>query len=261
MCTAFISRGTDLIFGFNMDINEGAFPYDVYATDEWFGVGTPADPSAFSDASGQQTALPSFYRISNGVRRIHGVSRRGAFAACLNNMNVQKAPFRLAEDACSLDQLTDDVISGRRSLEEVRRFARQVEIVTLPGGAVDVPDPGFHALMGDAEGNILLVEPGSGCAAVREKFAVMTNFPLLEPPQDLTEAAGYYGKDRYDTASAMLRAAGDGLTPEDALSVLRATRQTGNWATRVSFVYSCSRNTVYYCLQGDFEDIRIHRFA
>ena len=91
MCTAFIHNGADVIFGFNMDINEGAFPYDVYATEDWFGVGTPADL--------------------------------------------------------------------------------------------------------------------------------------------------------------------------DALSVLRATRQTGHWATRVSFVYSCNRNTVYYCLQGDFEDIRIHRFA
>ena len=48
MCTAFIYKGADVIFGFNM----------------------------------------------------------------VNNMNVRKAPFRLLEDACSLDQLTDDVITG-----------------------------------------------------------------------------------------------------------------------------------------------------
>ena len=145
-------------------------------------------------------------------------------------------------------------------MEDVRRFAQQVEIVTLPPAAVDVPNPCFHSLIGDGDGGILLMEPGSGCAVVQAKYAVMTSFPLLEPPPDLMEAAGYYGKDRYDTAVAMLRAAGDSLTPEEALSVLRATRQTGHWATRVSFVCSCSRNAVYYCLQGDFEDIRIHCF-
>ncbi len=255
MCTAFIHKGKDVLFGFNMDINEGAFHYDIYATDEWFGVGCAADLSRFP---GQ---LPAFYRVDGGIRKVHGVSRESSFAACLNNMNFYKAPFRLATDACSLDQMTDDLISGRRTLEQIRLFATQTEIVTLPGAAVDVPNPGFHALMGDADGNILVLEPGNGYMVVQETYAAMTNFPLLELPHDLTDdTAGYYGRDRYDTALRMLKAAGESLTAEAAMCILEATKQSGHWATRVSFVYSHSENAVRYCLEGDFENIRIHHF-
>ncbi len=261
MCTAFIHKGNDVIFGFNMDINVGAFAYDIYTSEDWFCIGTPADLNAFSGASDQPGGLPSFYRVSDGIRKIHGVNREGVFASCLNNMNFHKAPFRLAEEACSLDQLTDDLISGRRPLEEVRRFAEEKELVTLPTGAVEVPNPGFHSLMGDASGRILVLEPGNGYACLQGSCAAMTNFSLLNLPRDLTdETAGYYGRDRYDTAMDMLQAAGDDFSPEAALKVLKATRQTGHWATRVSFVYSCSEKTVRYCLEGDFGSIQVHSF-
>lgn len=258
MCTAFIRKGNDVIFGFNMDINEGALTYHVYATEDWFGIGCPADLHAYAGAG---RALPFFYRVTDGIRKIHGVNRQGVFTACLNNMNFHKAPFRIADNACSIDQLMDDLLSGHRSLEGVRRFAEEVELVTLPIGAVDVPNPGFHSLSGDSSGNILLLEPGNGYAVIQEKYAVLTNFPILEMPEDLTDAtAGYYGKDRYATALRMLRTSSNTFTPEDALKILQATRQTGHWATQFSFVYSCNEKTVYYCLEGDFEHIRTHRF-
>lgn len=258
MCTAFIRKGNDVIFGFNMDINEGAFPYNVYATEDWFGIGCPADLNAFAVWQGM---VPPFYCITDGIRRIHGVNRQGVFTACLNNMNFTKAPFHIADNACSIDQMMDDLLSGRRSLEDVRCFAERVELVTLPTGTVDVPNPGFHSLSGDSSGNILLLEPGNGYAVIHEKYAVITNFSILELPGDLTDAtAGYYGKDRYDTALCMLKASGDTFKAEDGLKILKATHQTGPWATRVSFVYSCNEKTVYYCLEGDFDHIHTHRF-
>lgn len=89
----------------------------------------------------------------------------------------------------------------------------------------------------------------------------MTNFPLPELPTDLTDATTrYYGRDRYNTALEMLREAGDGFTPKAALRVLEATKQTGRWATRVSFVYSCREKTVFWCLEGAFDSIRTHHF-
>jgi len=155
----------------------------------------------------------------------------------------------------------DDLLSGLRSLEDVRRFAEKAEIVTLPTGTVDVPDPRFHSLSGDASGHSLLLEPGNGYAVIQSQYAVLTNFPVLELPGDLTDAAaGYYGKDRYDTALRMLKTSGSAFTPEEGMQILKATRQTGDWATRVSFVYSCMEKTVFYCLEGDFEHIRMHRF-
>ena len=39
MCTGFVRRGKDVICGFNMDINIGAFDYDVYAEPDKFYIG------------------------------------------------------------------------------------------------------------------------------------------------------------------------------------------------------------------------------
>jgi hypothetical protein len=127
--------------------------------------------------------------------------------------------------------------------------------------AVDVPDPGFHSLSADASGKIFILEPGNGYAVIREKYAAMTNFSLLELPADLNgEKERYYGKDRYDTALSMLRQGGEDFSPEDGLKILEKTKQTGFWGTRVSFVYSCSQKTVYYCREGNFAKVETHRF-
>lgn len=167
MCTAFVRKGKDIIFGFNMDINEDAFTYDIYATENYFCIGCPADMRVLGSIN---CKLPSFYRITDGIRKIHGVNSRGVFTSCLNNMNFRKAPFRMEKKVCSIDQLTDDLISGRRSLKDVQRFAEEKEIVTIPTGAVDVPNPEFHSLSADSSGRIMILEPGCGYAVINESL-------------------------------------------------------------------------------------------
>lgn len=47
---------------------------------------------------------------------------------------------------------------------------------------------------------------------------------------------------------------------EDALNLLKECKQDGKYGTKVSFVYSKNENRVYYCLNGDFDTILIHKF-
>ena len=256
MCTAFIHQGKHLICGFNLDINEGAMDYRVYAEPERFYIGiTAMEPP-------KDVPLPSHFRLEGGIRKIQGVNRDGLFAVCLNNMNFAKAPFRLAEEALPIDQLMDDCISGRITVEEARRIAHEKELVNLPTGSVDIPSLAFHGFITSPESPILLVEPGNGYAVLDGPCAAMTNYALLEPPADLTPAtSGYYGKDRMDTAMEIFRQRSDAFTLEDGLDILRRTCQHGPWATRVSFVYHSGENAVYYCLQGDFTRVIRHSFA
>ena len=256
MCTAFIHKGKHLICGFNLDINEGAMDYRVYAEPERFYIGVSAmEPP-------KDAALPSHFRLDGGVRKIQGVNRDGLFAVCLNNMNFPKAPFRLAEEALPIDQLMDDCLSGRLSVDNALRAVQEKELVNLPTGAVEIPSLAFHGFITDPESPILLVEPGNGYAVLDGPCAAMTNYALLELPTDLTpETYSYYGKDRLDTATAILRQRDSRFTPEDGLAILQNTKQTGTWATRVSFVYHSGENAVYYCLQGDFDHVIRHTFG
>lgn len=257
MCTAFIHKGENLICGFNMDINEGAMDYRVYAEPDAFYVGVKAALPLPGDGE-----LPSHFRLDNGVRKIQGINRNGVFAVCLNNMNFPKAPFRLAEDALPIDQLMDDCISGHAGVADACCMVREKDMVNVPTGAVKIPSLAFHGFITAPDSPILLVEPGNGHQVLKERYAAMTNYALLELPADLTPATwGYYGKDRLDTAMALLRQRDAHFTVADGLEILQKTSQTGSWATRVSFVYHSGENAVYYCQQGDFDRITRHVFA
>jgi len=255
MCTAFIHKGEHLICGFNLDINEGAMDYRVFAQPDAFYIGVAISPGMLHDA-------PGHYRLDNGIRKIQGVNRNGMFAVILNNMNFPKAPFRLAEDALPIDQLMDDCISGRVDVETAHGMVHEKNTVNVPTGSVEIPSLAFHGFITDPVSPILLVEPGNGHQMLQDRYAAMTNYALLELPADLTpETWGYYGKDRLDTAMDILAQRDAHFSVQDGLEILEKTRQTGVWATRVSFVYHSGENAVYHCTQGRFDRIRRHVFG
>lgn len=258
MCTGFVRRGKDVICGFNMDINAGAIDYGVYTEPDKFYIGTQVKVSPEEEAE-----LPEgIFRVDNGVRKIHGVNSNGCFGNMLNNMNCRKAPFRMDPSVISLDQLIDDYISGRVSFQELKQIVDTREIVNIPSGSVQIPDLTFHSIFSDKKGNILIAEPGNGYSVIREKYAVLSNFPLLELPTDFEPSRfGYYGKDRYEKALEILKNSTDDFSVQDGLRLLQEVKQEGNWATRVSFVYSANENAVYYVLERNFDQVKKHCFS
>ena len=94
------------------------------------------------------------------------------------------------------------------------------------------------------------MEPGRGWRLDRGAFSLMTNYSLLDP--ESTRPFVVPGDDRLERAGPMLRSFGGRLTVSDAFAVLRAVRQEGVLATRVSFVYAADENAVYYAQNNDF---------
>lgn len=243
MCTAFVRRGNDVISGFNMDINPEAFSYEVYAEDDSFYIGMK---------------VPN----TNLTVRIHGVNCDGNFANQLNNMDFNKASYKEENGAVSLDRLIHAYLSGELTFDALKETAEKKEITQMKSGIVDIPTIAFHSLITDNTGRIMILEPGNGFSLISEKYAVLSNFAMLELPKDFTESKyGYYGKDRYDTAMHYLRNSSDDFSVEDGLQILKRVKQTGQWATKVSFVYSRNENMVYYCLDGQFDLISKHKMC
>lgn len=243
MCTAFVRRGNDVISGFNMDINPEAFEYEVYAEDDAFYVGMK---------------VPN----TNLKVRIHGVNRDGNFANQLNNMDFYKAPYKEGKDVISIDRLIHAYLSGELTFDTLKETAEKKEITQIATGLVDIPTIAFHSLITDSTGRIMMLEPGNGFSLFTEKYAALSNFSILELPKDFNEDKyGYYGKDRYDTAMDYLRRSSDDFSVEEGLQILESVKQTGHWATRVSFVYSRNKNMVYYYLDGQFDRIKQHKFG
>lgn len=252
MCTGFARRGNDVIMGFNMDIDIGAWDYKVYAENDRFYVGMTVNPDSFG-VNAVELDKEMFF-MENNVRKAHGVNSNGCFGNLPYIMDSHKGAFRYSEEVYFIDQLVDDYISGRCSFDNILKLVSDKDIVNLPNLSM-------HSLIADAQGRFLLVEPGNGYSVIREKYAAISNFSLMELPGDfITERFGYYGKDRYDRAMEILRNSNDDFSVSDGLRLLDAVKQVGTCATRVSFVYSRNENAIYYAIEGDFENIIRHQF-
>lgn len=253
MCTGFVRKGKDIITGFNYDMNIGGMDYcPVIEKDRVF-LGMRFSPEILE-------MMPAADRPKNGIRLIQGVSASGHVAGQLMNLNFSKVPAAYEPGMLTNDLLTDVFVTDRCSGSQLVKLLEERQVCNIPGDTGT--SVALHSLFVDPDGNIVFVEPGNGYAVIREKYFTVTNFSILEPPMDLNEAQfGFYGVDRYRRSLDILKNSTDEFTAADGLKLLNEVKQTGEWGTRFSFVYSRNEDSVYYCTEGQFDCVKVHRFA
>lgn len=229
MCTAITKKGNDLIFGYNLDLDPAEWQYRLCRRPDYFAVGITV---------GKTTYLT------------HGVNRQGNFSD-LPYLNGESFSVPRAARRERIDLMTDRYIRGKYCYSDIETILQAKILVPAPAATM-------HSLLGSGQGDLWILEPGYGCKRVEDDYAVLTNFPVLMPPDDLK--CPFFGKDRYDKAVSLLRQSGDDFSAADALELLRQVRQEGRWGTRLSFAYSRNENAVYYTENGDFSRISVHRF-
>ena len=230
MCTAIAKKGNDILYGFNLDIDPAAWNFDLYKTKNVFSVGITVGRTTYYT---------------------HGVNRLGHFG-CVPYMNGERFPVPKGLRRERIDLLTDRYLRGKYSFADVDEILKTKALTSVPAATL-------HSLFGDREGNFRIAEPGYGCRTVTENYAVLTNFPVLTALPDYSSP--FYGKDRYDKALSVLQSSGDDFSVDDALGLLSSVCQGGQWATRVSFVYSANENAVSYFRNGDDSNVEKHLFA
>lgn len=230
MCTAIAHKGKDLLYGFNLDIDPAVWHYAVYKSSSLFAVGITVGKTTYY---------------------VHGVNKNGCFGNVPYMNGERLAPPR-GMGRARIDLISDRYLRGKYSFETVEKLLCTKAIVNPPAATM-------HSLIGSGAGELLIVEPGYGWKRVDGPFAVLANFPVLTTLPDYS--APFYGKERYDRACSVLREAGEDFSTADALRLLYETRQEGQWATRVSFVYSRNENAVYYFPDGDISRRSRHTFA
>lgn len=230
MCTGFVKRLPDgLIYGFNLDIDPEQWNYDLYMNKHLFSVGITVGKTRYYT---------------------HGVNSSGAFSN-LPYMNGDPDAVLKQGRPHRIDLLTDRYLRGQYSFADVKEILDTRTITNYRGGSM-------HSLLADAQGHVLLIEPGAGYREMEGAFAVIGNYPLLS---DFTAFTPWCGKERYDRMTEILEDSGEAFSMEDGLAALEAVRAEGRWGTRVSFVYSTKGKTVLYARDGDFSDVRVHTFA
>ena len=229
MCTRFVFRGdSDMVTGFNFDIDLAVWDHRLVVERDRFYIG--------------------ILRPDGQRHGYHGVHANGNAGTLLYVHGDPAGAYRPEADRVTVADLTEAFISGALSYDDVRALLAH-KIVTY------APDATMQAMLSDAQGRTLIIEPGIGWREeTAPRFSLITNYSLLDPAR----TAPYIvpGDDRYARAQALLTACGDALSVADALDVLRAVRQEGAWATRLSFVYSQREHAVTYCENSDFTQTR-----
>lgn len=229
MCTGFVRKGKDLIYGFNLDIDPKVWSFDIYKTKKYFTVGITVGSTTYFT---------------------HGVNVNGNFGN-LPYMNGAERNYPRGISKQRIDLLNDKYIRGKYNFDDVLDIINTKTIV-------NIPNANMHSLICDSNGNIVLVEPGYGNKIIKSKYAVISNFPILIKLKDYSNP--FFGKDRYDKATEMLKKSNKDFSVNDALEILKQCKQEGKWGTKISFVYSKNNNAVYYYLDGNFEKVLKHEF-
>ena len=225
MCTAFIHRGEDVVFGYSLDIDPAAWNYKLIKRKDLFTVAITVGSTTYYT---------------------HGVNAAGHFGNLPYMNGEDRGGVHPGRGRYRIDLLVDRYIRGRLSYEDALKIVESRAMLSGPGAS-------FHALLGDGEGHMLLVEPSYGYREPEGDYACAANFPLLACLEDYSNP--FYGKDRYDTAERILAEAGADFGIEDGLRLLERVKQEGQWGTRLSFVYSRNENAVYYCENGNFDAV------
>ena len=231
MCTRFVYRGDDVITGFNFDVDPAEWDYRILRERDRFGIGILRP---------------------DGARHVyHGIHRNGNVGTLLYVHGNPDGRYRASADCVTVADLTERFIRAELSFDDACRIVRTKRIVYAP-------DATMQAMLSDRQGRTLVIEPGIGWREDGGRCSLMTNYSILAP--ESTRPFLVPGDDRYERAARLLSHCGAHFTVSDALAVLRAVRQEGIWATRVSFVYSAREHAVYYVQDNEFSQIEKYEF-
>ncbi len=228
MCTSFIGRGDDILVAMNFDNN--GMPFSI----------STKDPKQFVViVDSQRGKYPSF-----------GVNSEGTF---INNLCVDsngKGMYkRASKKVTHTSRFTGDILDGTISKDKISEYLKNMEVV-------NGPDFSVHNMIADKGGEVWIVEPGRGVIYNKKEEApyyVMTNFSLCDMQESGVVKGD--GAERYKTAVDMLEK-NPNIDVKMAFNILEAVKQSdGEWVTVLSMVYSQKENTVYYCLDRDFNNI------
>lgn len=155
-----------------------------------------------------------------------------------------------SEGSVNVIRLDIDLLTGRKTLSEIRETAEQKAVSSEPGLT-------FMASLSDADGNVLHVVPGQGYKYYEKPdHVVLTNF---SPFKMDSETHPWMGLDRYQMAEAMLNDSSDGFDVGECFEILRAVSQEV-CPTVVSMVYDVTERTVYWCEDRRWDNVNVRVF-
>lgn len=227
MCTSIISNRKKTIVGWNLDILN--MEYRVRESDSGVFIEIN-DPN--------EGWLPLF-----------GANSRGDFVGMPTCWPFDERSDPKGDET-NVIMLDIDLLSGRKTFEEVRAIAESGKVCSIPGLT-------FMSSLSDKNGNVLHIVPGQGHRYYEKpEYQVLTNFSPFKMDR---ETHPWMGWDRYNDAKKMLKEATDDFDVSDCFKVLKKVSQEV-CPTVVSMVFDVTEMKVYWCENRNWDNIHEKTF-
>lgn len=231
MCTRFVYHTSDdIITGFDFDIDLSVWHHKIFKDKNRFYIG--------------------ILRPDGQYHSYHGVNRNGNVGTLLYVHGNKAAQYRNNPNCITIAALTEGFIKAKYSFDDVLQILQTKQVTYAP-------DATMQAMLSDNQGRVLIIEPGIGYREEKRRFSLITNYSLLDPKS--TRDFITPGDDRYERALKQLKQYHSDFTVKNGLKLLDSVHQEGKWATRVSFLYSLKKQTVFYVKNNDFQ--HVHTFS
>ncbi|GHV40012.1 hypothetical protein AGMMS49546_13120 [Spirochaetia bacterium] len=227
MCTCFVNRGNDLIIAMNFDNN--GMPFEL---------NTNTKKAFVVDINTNIGKQPSF-----------GINTEKTFISnlCVDS-NGKGLYKRVGKTRTLTAYLVKDLLEGKLKINDLDNYLENIEVVNAPNLCT-------HNFIADKKGNVWVVEPGRGNLKNKTNespYYIMTNFSLVDYNAGKIYSDNSF--DRYMKVKNYLDK-NKNLSVKKAFDILEKVKQTGEWNTDFSFVYSKNDNKVYYCYNSDYKNI------
>lgn len=224
MCTSIVTNFKKPIIGWNLDLLD--MEWKVIAED---------DKVFIAVLDKKEGWLPLF-----------GANNRGDFIAMPTCWPYDKRSDPTQEQQTNIINLDIDLLTKKKSFDEILEIVKNNEITSVPGIT-------FQAQLSNKNGDALQIISGQGYKLLNKpKFSILTNF---SPFKMDSEQHPWMGFDRYTKANELLKNATDNFSINEMFSILKATSQE-ICPTIVSMAFDVEENTVYWCENRQFENIK-----
>lgn len=231
MCTSYIHRGKDTVIAMNFDNNGMKFSVDL-SKSNWFVV----------TVDGGRGKTPSFGVSSSGI----------FFNHLMVDSNGKGLYKRASKKVTHTAKLITDILNEAIAIETLDDYLSNIEVV-------NTPDLSCHNMICDSDSNTWIVEPGRGYLRNTSKdssYFVMTNFSIIDHIDNMDQCEC----ERYKKVVSELEKRSE-LSVEEAFKILESPSQNNDdWRTELSIVFSKKDRAVYYCREGNYQNIEKHEF-
>ena len=227
MCTSIVVNKKKTIIGWNLDILD--MEYRIRENDDGVYI-------EINDAK-------------EGWMPLFGGNSRGDFVGMPTCWPFDQRSNPVSDEV-NIINLDIDLLLKNKTLKQIKEYAENNPVCSVPGLT-------FMGALSDKDGNVMHIIPGQGFTYYEKpEYKVLTNF---SPFKGDSEKHPWMGLDRYEKAEEMLKNAKGDFDVPDCFEILKAVSQEV-CPTVVSMVFDIDENTIYWCENRDYENIKKHSF-